>query len=113
MMARSLAGPTAVNYPTSGSLDHRYDRGAQSLRHYIHALTDNEAAVSLRIEKLDGVDRAKAKKVSRDEDERRLAAGEVTALQLKLENSFFGSLSNGKWKMVAIGGRPIVSKPHK
>ncbi|WP_416067800.1 hypothetical protein ACK9YZ_23630 [Rhizobium sp. ZK1] len=60
--------------------------------------------------KLDGHKRAAAKQASRDEDVRRVASGEISDPDLKRENSFFGSLDKSKFRMVAIGGKPIARK---
>ncbi|MBY5551021.1 hypothetical protein HFO61_30210 [Rhizobium leguminosarum] len=51
--------------------------------------------------------RAAAKQASRDEDTRRLGAGEVSQAEVKQENGFFSSLDKSKFTMVAIGGKPI------
>lgn len=60
------------------------------------------------VAKLDGFERSVAKQASRDSDARRVASGEISKKQLKQENSFFGSLSMSRFKMVAIGGRSIA-----
>lgn len=51
--------------------------------------------------------RAAAKQASRDEDARKLAAGEITPQELRKRNGFFSALDVRKWVMVAIGGKPI------
>ncbi|MGI0524003.1 hypothetical protein [Rhizobium giardinii] len=63
--------------------------------------------MSYKIMKLDQKARAEAKRASRDEDERRLAAGEITKQELRRENSFFGALDMSKFRIVAIGGKPV------
>ncbi|WP_313200374.1 hypothetical protein [Rhizobium sp.] len=60
--------------------------------------------------KLDSHKRAVAKQASRGEDSRRVASGEISDRDLKRENSFFGSLDKSKFKMVAIGGKPLARK---
>lgn len=62
------------------------------------------------IGKLDSRKRAAAKQASRDEDARRLAAGEITKEELRAENSFIGSLDMSRFKMVAIGDKPVKFK---
>lgn len=47
------------------------------------------------------------KQASRDEDAARLARGEITPAQLRRENNFFGALDMQRFKIVAIGGRPV------
>jgi hypothetical protein len=51
-------------------------------------------------------DRARQKQAQRDEDHRRLEAGEVTAAELQEENNFFRGL--GPFKIVAIGKRRLT-----
>lgn len=48
----------------------------------------------------DPVDRARQKQAARDEDQRALASGEVTAAELRKRNSFFGGLDMANFKMV-------------
>jgi hypothetical protein len=50
--------------------------------------------------------RAQQKQAQRDEDRRRLEAGEVTAAELQEENNFFRGL--GPFKIVAIGKRRLA-----
>lgn len=50
--------------------------------------------------------RARQKQAQRDEDRRRLEAGEVTAEELQEENNFFRGL--GPFKIVAIGKRRLA-----
>ncbi len=47
------------------------------------------------------------KQRSRDEDARRLAAGEISEQELKRENNFFAALDMKKFEMVAIGGKQL------
>jgi hypothetical protein len=68
-----------------------------------------ERCLSFKVSKLDGAARSASKEASRDWDERRVSAGEVSPAALRRENSFFASLDFSKFKMVAIGGKPIVS----
>jgi hypothetical protein len=56
---------------------------------------------------LDGGARAAEKQASRDDDAKRLASGEISAAALRRKNSFFGSLAFSKFRIVAIGGKPI------
>jgi hypothetical protein len=51
--------------------------------------------------------RAAEKQASSDEDADRLARGEITGAELRVENNFFASLDMSRFKIVAIGGRPI------
>ena len=52
--------------------------------------------------------RAKEKQAARDEDVRRLVAGEITAEELQRENNwFFGSLDFSKARITAIGKKKI------
>ena len=45
---------------------------------------------------------------SRDEDLRRLAAGEVTPAQLTTENCIFSVLPLHTFRITAIGGKPVA-----
>lgn len=45
---------------------------------------------------------------SRDDDLRRLAAGEVTPAQLERENCIFTVLPLHTFRITAIGGKPIA-----
>ncbi|CAH2606174.1 conserved protein of unknown function (plasmid) [Rhodovastum atsumiense] len=56
---------------------------------------------------LDQKRRADEKQASRDRDQQRLAAGEVTAAELARENSFFRSFDLEKFAIESIGGRPL------
>lgn len=60
-----------------------------------------------RILKLNEAERARQKQASRDRDADRLARGEISPAELAEENSFFASLDVSRFKIVAIGGRPI------
>lgn len=51
--------------------------------------------------------RAAEKQASREEDAARLARGEISPAQLRAENNFFGSLDMQRFRIVAIGGRPV------
>lgn len=64
--------------------------------------------MSYEVSELDGRKRAAAKQASRENDACRLAAGLVDKHQLKRENSFFGALLESKFRIVAIGGKPIA-----
>lgn len=73
--------------------------------------------MSYKVMILDQKARAAEKQASRDEDERRLKAGEITEQELRRENSFFGALFEGdnhhKWRMVAIGKTKLLGKDGK
>lgn len=56
---------------------------------------------------LDRSPRAKQKELSRARDAVRLQSGQVSPEQLKHENNFFRSLPIKRYKMVAIGGKPL------
>lgn len=53
------------------------------------------------------ISRARQKELSRARDAARLAAGEVSPDQLKRENHFFSALPIKRYKMVAVGGKPL------
>jgi hypothetical protein len=59
------------------------------------------------VEKLDSKKRAREKQASRESDELRLRSGMVNREGLRRENDFFSSLPLEKFRIVAIGGRPI------
>ena len=59
---------------------------------------------------LDPQRRAREKQASRDEDARRLAAGEITAADLARENDFFAGFDPSKARISAIGERRIGRK---
>ncbi len=63
-----------------------------------------------KVFKLHSHKRAAVKQASRDEDARRIASGEISDRELKRENAFFGSLDKSKFKMVAIGGKPLKGR---
>lgn len=51
--------------------------------------------------------RAQQKQLSRDQDAQLLQSGQITEAELKRRNSFFSALPVKRYKMVAIGGRPV------
>jgi len=55
----------------------------------------------------DQIERAKQKELSRASDAARVEAGEVSLDQLYRENSFFSAVPIKRFKMVAIGGKPL------
>lgn len=56
---------------------------------------------------LDDSQRAKQKLLSRARDEMRLKSGEISLDQLKYDNSFFNALPIKRFKIVAIGNKPL------
>ena len=70
-----------------------------------------------KISSFDPDKRAAAKQAARDEDTRRLAAGEISKEELRRRNGFFSALfegdNTGRWEMAAIGGKDIVRKAQK
>lgn len=66
--------------------------------------------MSYKVSFVDPVERAAAKQRSRDDDARRLAAGEIKKQELRKENSFFGALDVSKLRMLSIGGKPVRCK---
>jgi hypothetical protein len=79
-----------------------------------HALSSENAAFlkedempSFDVVILDSEKRAREKQASREHDEFRLRSGMVSREDLHRENSFFSSLPIHKFRIVAIGGRPI------
>ena len=66
--------------------------------------------MAYEVRRLDQARRVAAKQASRDEDARKLADGEMSPAEMRRKNSFFGALSLGGYKMVAIGGKPIGNK---
>lgn len=54
--------------------------------------------------------RAQQKQLSRDDDAIRLQSGQVSADEMKQRNSFFSALPVKKYKVAAIGGKPVRSK---
>ena len=68
------------------------------------------AAMAYEVPHLDQAKRAAAKQASRDEDARKLADGEMSPAEMRRKNSFFGAMSLGGFKMVAIGGKLIGKK---
>lgn len=69
----------------------------------------------MKVSIFDPEKRAAAKQASRDDDARRLAAGEISKEELRRRNGFFSALFEGEragqWEMVAIGGKPLVKVP--
>lgn len=55
----------------------------------------------------DRLSRSKQKQLSRERDAMLLQSGQITAAELKRKNSFFGALPIKRYKMVAIGGKPV------
>jgi hypothetical protein len=55
----------------------------------------------------DFIEHAREKQLSRDRDAARLASGEVSALELRRQNGIGSHLPLSRYRMVAIGGRPI------
>ena len=51
--------------------------------------------------------RAEQKQLSRDRDVMLLQSGQITEAELKRRNSFFGALPIKRFKMVAIGRKPV------
>lgn len=56
---------------------------------------------------LDESQRAKQKRLSRARDEVHLKSGEVSLDQLKQENGFFSALPIKRFKIAAIGNKPL------
>jgi hypothetical protein len=56
----------------------------------------------------DPVERAQEKQLSRDHDAARLAAGEISAVDLRCQNGIGSHLPLSRYRMVAIGGRSIL-----
>jgi hypothetical protein len=50
---------------------------------------------------------AAEKQASRDRDQRRLDAGEITVAELAEENNFFKGFSLEEFRIESIGGRPL------
>lgn len=55
----------------------------------------------------DRLSRAQQKQLSRDRDVMLLQSGQITEAELKRRNSFFGALPIKRFKMVAIGRKPV------
>jgi hypothetical protein len=64
--------------------------------------------MSYKISTFDPAERARQKQASRDEDARRLAAGEVTKAQLKRENGMLSGMDFSNSSIVAIGGKKLA-----
>ena len=65
-----------------------------------------DGAGSYRTGVLDQAADARRKQDSRDRDQARLDAGEVTQEDLARENGFFSALDVAGFEIVSIGGRP-------
>jgi hypothetical protein len=59
------------------------------------------------VRKFDPVARAAEKQAARDRDADRLRSGAVQADALARENDFFRGIEIDKFKIAAIGGRPL------
>lgn len=55
----------------------------------------------------DRMSRAQQKQLSRDRDAMLLQSGQITEAELKRLNSFFGALPIKRFKIVAIGRKPV------
>lgn len=55
----------------------------------------------------DRLSRAQQKQLSRDRDAMLLQSGQITEAELKRRNSFFGALPIKRFKIVAIGRKPV------
>ena len=55
----------------------------------------------------DRLSRAKQKQLSRERDAMLLQSGQITEAELKRRNSFFGALPIKRYKIVAIGRKPV------
>ncbi|TXM95088.1 hypothetical protein FV223_02150 [Methylobacterium sp. WL116] len=63
--------------------------------------------MSFRVGILDHGERARQKQASRDYDRVRLAANEVCAAELRVENAFFSSLNLSGFRIASVGRRPL------
>ncbi len=54
--------------------------------------------------------RAQQKQLSRDRDAMLLQSGQVSMDEMKHRNSFFSAVPFKRFKIVAIGGKPVRSK---
>lgn len=63
-----------------------------------------------KVSRLDANKRARQKRAAREEDARRLAAGEVSRIGLARENGFFAGCDLAHAEIVAIGNRPVHLK---
>jgi hypothetical protein len=63
--------------------------------------------MSYVVDILDSEARARQKQLSRERDELRLASGAVSRDDLRKENGFFSALDLPRFKIAAIGGRPL------
>ncbi|NTF23587.1 hypothetical protein G6L37_35020 [Agrobacterium rubi] len=64
--------------------------------------------MSYKIDVLNSNERAREKQKSRDRDQFRLDNGQVSGKELRRENSVFSSLPLHRFRMMAIGGKPLV-----
>ena len=74
----------------------------------LNAIWFNMKAMKPSEYQFDPIERAREKQLSRDRDAGRLAAGEVSALELRRENGIGSHLPLSRYQMVAIGGRSIL-----
>ncbi len=63
------------------------------------------------VQSFDPAERARQKQASRDRDRERLEKGEVSAEDLRLENSFFGSLDVANFRIAAVGKKKFDPDP--
>jgi hypothetical protein len=63
--------------------------------------------VGYKIRDFDPAERAREKQASRDEDARRLNAGEFTREELAKKNDFFAGFVVEKFKIKSVGGEPF------
>lgn len=54
--------------------------------------------------------RAQQKQLGRDRDAMLLKSGQVSEAELKQRNSFFSALPIKRFKVIAIGGKPVRSR---
>lgn len=66
--------------------------------------------MSYKISTFHPEERARQKQASRNEDARRLAAGEITKAELKRENGMLSGMDFSNASIVAIGGK-CLEKP--
>ncbi len=64
--------------------------------------------MSYKISHFDPAERARQKQASRDEDARRLAAGEITRSELRRENGMVSGMDLSNASIVAIGGKKLA-----
>ncbi len=68
---------------------------------------------TLTVEYYDPAERAREKQGSRDEELRRLKAGEITRAGLNRKSDFFVSIDFSKMRIKSVGGRPDLRKAKK